>query len=285
MWFEDSRRKKKKRGKRVRVLNFAASPSRRRGANLGRISLVIVTLLLVALAAAGCWWATVLAMRALFAENNYYNIRRMEIQEGQIVTASLIRDWSKINEGTNIFSFSIGRVRNEIMKNSSNISNLEIRRELPDILHIDVFERIPVAMIDRRNGLAVDEDGYVFRSNAAAHALPLLRGYHTPSDIVPNRQLTGNSRAALRVLRLCEDPALGLLVSTVDLSHPEHLILYLGEQGKVVKLAWPGMHKDNPESRRRLRVRLGELSRILHTPRGQAMTRLDATIEGRIDAY
>ena len=284
MWFEDSRRKKK-RGKRARVLNFAASPSKRRGAHLGRISLVIVTLLLVALAAAGCWWAMVLAMRALFTENNYYQIRRIEIEEGQIVTAALIRDWSKISEGTNIFSFSIGRLRDEIMQKSSNISNLDIRRELPDILHIGVFERSPVAMILRRSGLAVDEEGFVFRSNAANQALPLLRGYHTPSDIVPNRQLTGNARAALRVLRLCEDPALGLLVSTVDLSHPEHLILYLGEQGKVVKLAWPDMHKHTPESQRRLRVRLGELSRILHTPRGQAMTRLDATIEGRIDAY
>ena len=285
MWFDDKRRKKKRRSKRARVLNFSASPSKRRGANLGRISLVIVTLLLVALAAVGSWWAMVLAMRALFTENSYYNIRRIEIKEGQIVTAALIRDWSRISEGTNLFAFSIGRLRNEIMDKSSNIRSLEIRRELPDVLQIEVIERSPVAAVNRRSGLAVDEDGYVFRSRAANRGLPLLLGYHTPSEVVPNRRLTGNARAALRVLRLCEDPALGLLVSAVDLSNPEHLILHLEEQNKVVRLAWPDMHKDTPDSQRNLRIRLGELSRILHTPRGQAMTRLDATIEGRIDAY
>lgn len=289
MWFDIDSHKSRKRGRmrssnKGKVLRFSARPSKQRGIAMGKIALVIVAVLLLGLAVAGTWWGLIFAGRALFSENPYYTIRKVEIHEGAIITADLVREYTRITEGMNIFSMNIGAVRRAVLEKSPNIKRLEIRRELPDVLRVEVIERTPVATLGRRSSLAVDVDGHVFNLRSGQIGLPVLLGY-AARNVQPGKQLTGNVTAALQVLRLCEDPALGLEVAMVDLSNSDYLILHLDRQDKVIKLAWPDMYKDSTESRRKLAGKLGQLSRLLHTPRGQMMRRLDATLDGRVDAY
>ncbi len=279
MWFQSKRKgRKRKRSNRRRasVLNVKAPRDGKRSAR--RISsIAFVVLILVAAVAVGALGVNWMG-ELLFSRNDRFAIERLEIKGGAIVTPELIREWTQIGEGMNLFAFNIRKVRHKFLQRAPNVRSIQIQRRLPSTLRIEVEERIPLARVGRSGPLVTDRRGFVFGLRTGTANLPSLVGYRAPA-LRPGTRLEATALAALQVLDACEDPRLGLSIDAIGVSHPEHLVLYRspGEGPREIALWWEGMGRETESSQRRMMKRLGRISQVLGTDRARQVSRLDAT--------
>jgi hypothetical protein len=91
---------------------------------------------------------------------------------------------SGLRPGTNIFGVDLERVRERIESNPW-VRRSSVRKSPPSTLRIEIEERVPVALIDRKAGVAVDAEGVILGplTGGAAGAVsmggcsPLLKGF------------------------------------------------------------------------------------------------------------
>lgn len=231
------------------------------------------------------WLGCKFAGQVLFSTNDRFKIEHLNIQEGTVITSDLIREYTQIEKGMNLFSFDIAKVRKDFIKQSPNVKSMEIRRQLPDTLHIRVVERVPVARIGKKSPFVADSEGFVFNVRTGYRDLPVVTGYRDP-NLRPGGRLCGIALAALEVLEACYDPKVGLRIDEVEVNNPESLVLYVPDAGKVkeVELSWPEMGTRTVESRKKLMERLAWIVKALQSEEGRKALRLNATIDGRFFA-
>lgn len=244
-----------------------------RGVTLG------VVLILVA---AALWTGLVGAGRALYSRNPRFTVRRVEIRGGSETAQRLIREYTGIREGTNLFAFSIAKIHRRVLSRAFAFRRLDIVRRLPDTVEIEVTERIPLARLDSPWNLVADAEGVVFCPLGRASHLPVLRGVPR-SRLEPGRYLDGMSLAALHLLEACEDPSVGLDAKEVrvDASDRLTLIVTTAKGDLPVTCAWEGMGQNTPEARAALRQQLFLIREALASPQARTLSQLDATLKGR----
>lgn len=284
MWRNDELGSGRNLRGRQSVLRVNTKLRRERGRDNGTLALAVGGLAVV-LALVLIWYGFRTAGKKLFSENADYTVRRIEVRTGEQVTPELAREYLSrmgVQEGTNLFSVDIARVRDEFVKQQPAIRNVEIARRLPDRLVVQIEERVPLATIGTLGPLAVDREGQVFSNRWRGRPLPALNGFRTV-NLTPGTRLGRLGVAALQVVEMCGNPELGIDVREVDVEQREFLFLRLGDDKKV-KLSWPKMGDTTPEATGALRTRLTRLAQVLQTPEGKAAPRLDATYEDRIYA-
>lgn len=232
------------------------------------------------------WLGMRKAVRVLFAENDRYTIRRLVINEGTVVTGSLLREWTQLAEGMNLFSFSSRRLRRSVMSRAANIRSLEITRRLPDSLEITVAERVPLARLGRRGAFVCDREGAVFSLGLRQKVLPqILSDAHR--NLRPGSRLeAGMTLAALELIEVCDDPRIGLDIESVRVDRETSLLVRgtFGGRSRTMDFSWPEMGKRSAASRRFLLEQLGAVLGTLRSPQGRTASALDATFNGRIVA-
>ena len=219
----------------------------------------------------------------LYARSDAFVIRDLQVLATSPRTKALVKDYTQIKEGQNIFAFDIGAVRAYVMANSPNFQSLTITRHLPDKVVINVVDRIPLARIGHRGGMVADSEGYVFISRSGARNLPTLSGYDS-RNLEPGMQLGGNALAALQVIEGCQAPRMDMRPLDVDVGDVEKLVLkveYL-DRKREVPLTWNGMGRTTDTARRNLRETLLFIKQAFDTPKGARLSYLDATIDGRL---
>ncbi len=231
------------------------------------------------------WFGISFTGRVLFSGNDRFQIKNLNIQEGTIITSDLIKEYTQLKEGMNLFGFDIAKVRKDFIRQSPNVKSMEIRRELPDSLHIRVVERVPVARVGRRSPFVADSEGYVFSVRSGYQTLPVITGYRDPS-LRPGSRLCGMSLAALEVVEACYDQKLGLHIDEVEVNNPEHITLYVPDGNKVnqITLAWRGMGKRSAESRQLLARKLGRIAEAMQQESGRQRSRFNAVLDDRVFA-
>jgi len=211
----------------------------------------------------------------LFSKSDRFRIVDLDIKGGEVITPELIREYTQIHEGMNLFGFDGEKIRGDFLRRAPNVKSLEISRHLPDALRIAVIERVPLARMGTRGHLVADREGVVFGLHSRSSGLPVIDGYKG-SRLRPGSRISGLAMAALQVLEVCDSPALGLRVEVVETNHEDRLVLRL--PGRVsVKLSWPGMGEETPESRKHLLTKLARIVRTLQSRKGRRLRTLDAT--------
>ena len=144
-----------------------------------------VVLLLLVLAGSG--YAAVRGLRyardALFARNPKFAIRHIDVQDGQIKTADMIREYfayEGVTIGSNLFAFDVDAFRDLYLARNPLVKHVEIQRVLPDTLKISIVEREPLARLGQRESLVSDREGFVFRLSSGLHKLPVIIGDKDP---------------------------------------------------------------------------------------------------------
>jgi cell division septal protein FtsQ len=271
--------------RRDAVLNVR-SLSRGRGSDLSKQATKAGLVALFALAGlAGLALGAYGLGRLLFARNDRFRITALDIRDDGNIATHFIRNMKHIREGTNLFSFSAARVRQEFMEQryASKYRSMEISRVLPGTLVVSVTERVPAARIGPETGLVVDREGCVFGLRQGGRSLPAITGY--PSvDLKPGTRLDRQAVAALQALEACDDPRLGIGVDSVDVEEDAYLVVTLkpGSPAKGFKLSWKGMGERTERSLDDLRVQLKRVSQALRQPGDRRHTMLDATYGSRI---
>lgn len=219
----------------------------------------------------------------LYARHDRFTIRRMEVRAASPTTRALARDYTRLTEGMNLFAFNLDQVRTEVLDHAPSFKSMRLTRYLPDTLIIEVVERTPLARIGRKGNFVADRDGFVFVIRSGASALPAIVSFReaTPG---PGTRLQGHARAALQVVEVCENPAFGMRINSIDVSQSEHLVVRLVYAARVreVKLSWQGMDRLDKGARKELELQLGRVKQSFDARLGRMRTRLDATMGSRI---
>jgi hypothetical protein len=216
----------------------------------------------------------------LFSKNNYFTITRILVNDGAFLSKERVLEYLQISEGMNIFSFDIQKVRTDFMARATHVKGMEIVRHLPGTLQIEISERTPVAVMGGRDYLVADKDGFLFNQRMKIESLPTIRGC-SAEVLRPGKKLDSCAMAALRLLQVCEDSAVGLRISSVDVSPREYMVVCLTEGKPRVKFAWDKMVEDTEQSQKNLKVKVNALMNYLNDEQGKLKNILDMTLDDK----
>ena len=221
---------------RESVLKVAARSVERRRTVRRRIGGALALLAGVPALAAGLAWGGHAAWRAMFAENEFFEIRQIEVTTDGDLGAENILEYARVRKGLNLFAVRPEDIRGSLLS-VPVIANAQVGRRLPDTLVIEVAERVSVARLGRPGSgspLAVDATGHVLGPSSVRATLPVVLGVRDnglrPGDVVNDPML----KDALKILEICNQAAMRqeLAVATIDVGSEEQIEVGLmsGEQ-------------------------------------------------------
>ena len=286
MWFENAPGRTKRPARRRRrrpksVTLQARTAARKKPRAAVRVAAPLGAVVAAAAVCLLLWFGLRALGHALYADNPAFVIRELDVQGGALISETLIREYTQIEEGRNLFDVDIDQVRHDFLARAPSVRSMEISRRLPDCLRIRIDERTPLARFGWRGPLVIDRHGVVFAFSGRTDHLPVIANYRG-DDARPGARLSGMCLAALEVLEALEEmPSLGLDIEAVEVDNRDYLMLRLRDR-KAAKLAWKEMGAGSRASRRHLLRKLGRLVKALSSEEGRRLSLLDATLEGRI---
>ena len=248
---------------RESVLKVAARTVERRRTARRRIGGILALVVGLPALAVGLIWGGNEAWRAMFTENNFFQIRQIEVTTDGDLQAANIQEYAKVRKGLNLFAVRPEAIRASLLS-VPVIASAQVGRRLPDTLIIEVAERVAVARLGRPGSgspLAVDPSGHVLGPSSVRASLPVILGVRDtglrPGDVVSDPML----KDALTVLDICNQSAMRreMVVATIDLGNEEMLDVGL-MSGEQVLL-----------SRERLEEKLRQLPIMRSVARGKGL--------------
>lgn len=269
------------RNRRRRSVLDVSAKSAGWGGTPRRAAVFVLALGVLAAACVTTWFAFGLLGELLFSRNGRFAIERLDInvRQGAVVGPALVREYTGIGEGTNLFGFDIVEARRKLLR-VPNVRSVSITRELPSTVRVTVAERDPLARVGRTGAVGVDVEGVVFVLRRRIMELPVITGYR-PRDPEPGSRLGGRALAALELLDACRDPRLPMNVSSIDVSKQDHLVVRVPGR-RTFAINWPGMGDMTAESRKKLREKLADVCRAWQSKRGKNHSHLDATFADQV---
>lgn len=233
-WWQTEGRQRNRR--RESVLKAAARTVERRRTVRRRVAALLGVLVGIPALALGIYGGARWAWAALFSENDYFEIRQIEVTTDGTLGAEHVREYAQVREGLNLFAVRPTDVRAALLR-VPVIANAQVGRRLPDTLIIEVAERVAVARLGRPgagSSLAVDSTGHVLGPSSVRASLPVILGVRDqglrPGDGVADPML----KEALTVLEICNQMQIReeLAVATIQLGNEDYIDLGLvsGEQ-------------------------------------------------------
>lgn len=264
---------RRKNRSREGLLRAAVRSGERRRTVRRRVVAALVTLIGLPALAVGLWWGGHRAWLGMFAENPFFEIRRIDVTTDGMLGAANVQEYAGVRPGLNLFAVRPQDIRAALLT-VPVIADAQVGRRLPDGLVIEVTERIAVARLGRPGAgstLAVDATGHVLGPSSVRISLPVIQGVRDvglrPGDVVADPLL----QAALAILEICNDEKMRavLTVATIDVGNAERIEVGL-ETGERVAL-----------SRDRIREKLWQLREMLKEARrqGLALATYDMTVD------
>lgn len=114
---------------------------------------------------------------------DYFNAKTLKIEGGHRLSQNQIIEAAQVKKGMNVLNVNLAMVRKRLLAQPW-IAEAEIRRVIPDGLHIKVKEHIPLAIIDLGHKFLLNENGRIFKewTDRDPANLPLVSGL-APADI------------------------------------------------------------------------------------------------------
>jgi hypothetical protein len=269
-------RKTRKR-KRKPILNVKAKSRSRKNVDFRKMSVFGVIPLAAVAIVALVWFG----FGMFFSHSPAFKVREIiiDIPAGSEITGERVKEFSRIEEGMNLFDVDLQRIRKEFIQDLANIRTVEVSRHLPDTIKIRIVERDPLARIGRRGSFVADADGRVFVRRAGISKLPVIIG-PAGEKYGPGANVKGMTFAALQVLDVCRDSQFDIPIDAIDSGYSEYLLLRIGR--RTDKLSWADMTETTPESKESLVGKIEALALVLENDTGKTMMKLDSTYDGRI---
>jgi len=264
---------RRKNRPRESLLRAAVRSGERRRLVRRRVLTALGVLLGVPALAIGLAWGGHQAWLGMFAENPFFEIRRIDVTTDGMLGAADIQDYARVRPGLNLFAVRPQEIRAALLT-VPVIADAQVGRRLPDGLVIEVAERIAVARLGRPGAgstLAVDATGHVLGPSSVRISLPVIQGVRDvglrPGDVVADPML----KEALAILDVCNDEKMRavLSVATIGVGDDERIEVGLAS-GERVRL-----------SRDRVRDKLWQLREMLIEARrqGLALATYDMTVD------
>lgn len=192
-----ARRKKKKQAKRPRPARGGGSFS------LGKafsVKLVINILLCIGIVGGAFYGAYYFFLNSSFfaiKEIVVNKDRSYSFQEGE-------RRIRQLYLGRNLLAVDLNQVRTLIRSEFPQLEKVEVRKNMPDELEVDIVSRTPAAVLDTSGGVIVDAEGYVLATAAGTNDLVKIKGISFFLS-TPSRGERINNRSLIKALELLDE--------------------------------------------------------------------------------
>lgn len=113
----------------------------------------------------------------IIINSNFFSIRKIIVENNQMVSTESILLSTGIKAGQSILYLNTHKVKRAVIAINPEISNVQLKIQLPDVLLISITERKPLCQVPYANQrLIIAEDGVIIRLIAERAQLPEIIG-------------------------------------------------------------------------------------------------------------
>lgn len=186
----------KKNSLRTRNAVSSSSQKPHKYSSIKKIILIVLLVVITPVAATAFY----IGYDAL-EKSNYFTVKKIIVLGNQTTDRQDIIDAVSYSYGTNIFSVNLSELRQNILLDPF-IRNVNLRRVLPNLLEIEVIERIPFAIIKSgKRSFLISEDAVVIQelSKMEKFNYPIINVFEKVRIIV-GETLNSSIKNAVNVL-------------------------------------------------------------------------------------
>ena len=170
-----------------------------------------------------------------------FNIQNIEVVNNSKLSPETIVSLSELSVGQNIFKFWKNDVENKI-KSNAYIKNVELKREFPNKIQINVEEREAKFSVPVLGEYAyISTQGYILEITQNELNLPIINGISTKEEEIKvgnrleNKDLT-ELEIILKIMNAMKENQLDKEVTTIDISNKNDYIIYMQNEKKKIHL-------------------------------------------------
>ena len=185
----------------------AMAPPRKRSTKKGLLIRTLAILCLCVSIPIGAKWA----YENIFYKNQEFVLRRLDISSDGLLSEAKLSEIANVSPGMNLLELDLGLIKNQI-ELLPQVARVNVNREMPDRLLIQVRERIGVAWLscppqgirpwDMERGFLMDDQGYLFRCLNLTNEMKRLPVVEAFKMVKPNEGTRLDSAPAKNALKL-----------------------------------------------------------------------------------
>lgn len=170
-----------------------------------------------------------------------FNIQEVQVLNNEQVSSETIISLSELKLQENIFRFSKSKVINKIKENAY-IESANIHRKIPNIIQIEVEERVHNYSIDFLGKYAyINNQGYILEIAENSKQKIILQGIQTPEEqVVVGKRLEDGDLERLedviKIVNAAKEYDIDSKVTSIDINNKNDYSIYLEEEGKKAYL-------------------------------------------------
>jgi cell division protein FtsQ len=192
--------------KRIRKNYYKNSRAKNKARFFRRFFLLVKTVFLLGVLG-GTSFLFILFHDAL-VQSAYFKAEKIEVEGHRRLSKEGLLQQAGVALGDNILGVNLKILRNNLLADPW-VAAAEVKRILPDTIHIRVREHVPIAIIAWDRPLLLNDSGQVFKALDSKEIVrvPVIEGLE-PSDIDPNGKGRSHSLKAvmdaLHIMRSCD---------------------------------------------------------------------------------
>lgn len=215
-----TRHKKRKKKKKTKNKEMKRTKLAKKIAMIIMILIIIITAIIIAL------------------YSPIFNVTDIKVKGNKIISKEKIISISKIQLNANTYKMKKEKIINNIKQNSY-VENVQIKRILPNVIEIDIEERVPSFAIQLGEGFAyINNQGYILEISSEKINKPIIEGISTKEqDITEGRRLRNEDleklEEVLKIIECCNSNDLGQIISSINIKEKQNYKIGFETQGKV----------------------------------------------------
>ncbi len=176
-----------------------------------------------------------------FMMSPLFNIIEITVKGNSFITTDTITSLSKIEIGQNIYKTSKRKIEENIKQNAY-IEQVEIKRNLPNKIELNVTERKTTYMLEYANSFVyINNQGYMLEITDKSTDVPILEGYQTSQEELKegnrlNREDLERLETILKIKYSAQSNGIVSKVNRINIQDKQNYILQIEEEHKTVYL-------------------------------------------------
>jgi cell division protein FtsQ len=169
-----------------------------------------------------------------FFQSPYFDVSSIAVAGNSNLSSEEAVKLSGINKGTNIFRVDIQSVKEKILLHPF-VASVELKRDLPDTIRIQVVEYVPAAVVPFEGGfMVVSKEGYCLRhcNEISNLDLPVVSGLGMKDGVPPGTKVD-NERlpVALEIVNCCEKKE---SIAEIEVRDVNKIIVFTFSQTRIL---------------------------------------------------
>ncbi len=176
-----------------------------------------------------------------FMMSPLFNVVEIEVTGNGAISKETIISLSEIRIGDNIYKTSKEKIKQKIKQNAY-IESVEVKRNLPNKIDLEVKERNTTYMLEYANSFVyINNQGYILEITSQSLEVPIIMGYTTEQEElqVGNRLNKEDLNRLEMVLKIIESTEANGIVSKIDrinIANKQNYTLHMPEEKKIIYL-------------------------------------------------